>query len=135
MSKPSPKPSIYEYATDESNPALANSAVARCVADWKDTISSLSDAGVYEHHISRRAAEAFCTAIPPLTDSSSIADFIACVAHGMLIGAIDPKNGSKLLYAAQVASAAIRTCPAPIKEVQPRAGTTEKADEGAKAAA
>lgn len=40
---------------------------------------------------------------PPLSGADNIRDFIACVAHGMLIAAIEGPAGARLLYAAQVA--------------------------------
>ena len=46
--------------------------------------------------------------MPDLSGYQDIRDFIACVAHGMLIGAIDAIEGPKLLYAAQVASGVLR---------------------------
>jgi hypothetical protein len=50
--------------------------------------------------------------MPPLLGAENIRDFIACVAHGMLIGVIENKDATKLLYAAQVAfSAQSRTEP------------------------
>jgi hypothetical protein len=44
--------------------------------------------------------------MPPLSTRASCRDFIACVAQGILLGAISEKDGGKLLYAAQVALAA-----------------------------
>lgn len=44
--------------------------------------------------------------MPPLSTRDSCRDFIACIAQGMLLGAIPEKEGGKLLYAAQVALAA-----------------------------
>jgi hypothetical protein len=41
--------------------------------------------------------------MPPLSGPENIRDFIACVAHAMLIGAILGPDGARLLYAAQVA--------------------------------
>ena len=45
--------------------------------------------------------------MPPLLGAENIRDFIACVAHGMLIGTIENKDATKLLYAAQVAYLAL----------------------------
>jgi hypothetical protein len=53
--------------------------------------------------------------MPPLSGYENIRDFIACVAHAMLIGAIQSEQGSKLLYAAQVALCTVRNQPAPSK--------------------
>ena len=41
--------------------------------------------------------------MPPLSTRDGCLDFIACVAQGILLGAICEKDSSKLLYAAQVA--------------------------------
>jgi hypothetical protein len=49
--------------------------------------------------------------MPPLSGYQSICDFIACVAHGMVIGAIGDTNGARLLHAAQVALTALRNQP------------------------
>jgi hypothetical protein len=54
----------------------------------------------------REAARAYRNAMPPLVGSRNIRDFIACAAHGMLIGAIDGAEGARFLYAARVASTA-----------------------------
>jgi hypothetical protein len=43
--------------------------------------------------------------MPPLTGSRNVRNFIACTAYGILLGAIDHKEASKLLDAAQVAPA------------------------------
>jgi hypothetical protein len=64
---------------------------------------------------SRDAAPAYRRAMPPLSGQKNIPDFIACVAHGMLIGAIDGKDGTKLLYAAQVTLATLRRESSPPK--------------------
>jgi hypothetical protein len=52
-----------------------------------------------------KAGEAYRALLPPLTTRENCRDFIACVAQGILLGAIADKNSGKLLYAAQVALA------------------------------
>ncbi len=47
--------------------------------------------------------DAYRKAMPPLSGLGNIRDFIACVAHGMLIRAIDESQGARLLYAAHIA--------------------------------
>jgi hypothetical protein len=61
---------------------------------------------------SLQGAEAYRKVLPPLSGHQNICDFIACVAHGMLIEAISGADGSRLLYAAQVANSTIRSQPA-----------------------
>jgi hypothetical protein len=88
--------------------AFANPAVARC-CDARERVykaQRAKSAGRVD------AAHAYRSALPPLSGSESIRDFIACVAHGMFTGAIEGNDGSKLLYAAQVAFTAVRRQPA-----------------------
>jgi hypothetical protein len=49
---------------------------------------------------------AFCAALPKLAGASNIRDFIACVTHGMAMSIIPSNEGTRLLYAAQVAHTA-----------------------------
>lgn len=98
--------SVTAYAVDESNPSFANPAVARCCKAWKETFHESIEGGNPDAFAVGHAAEAFRATMPPLSTRDSCRDFIACVAHGMLLGAISEKDGGKLLYAAQVALAA-----------------------------
>ena len=93
-------------APPDSSPALENAAVAHCCEVWELTRREARDAG-NSVIVSRVAAhKAFQKSLPPLTGLENIQNFIACVAHGMLIGAILSSDGARLLYAAQVAMAA-----------------------------
>ena len=98
-------------AAEEPTAGQENPAVARCMAAWarayKANIKNEFDA-------SRAAAQAYRDAMPRLYGYENICNFIACVAHGILIGAIDKKNDTKLLYAAQVALSSVHR-PAPHK--------------------
>ena len=93
-------------AVDKSNPSFSNPAVAHCTKAWKKTFRAETDAGLNEVSAAYRAAEAYRAAMPALSTRESCRDFIACVAQGILLGAIAEKHGGKLLYAAQVALAA-----------------------------
>ena len=92
------------YALSKSNPALQNPAVARCCKAWKRVYRA--EGAEDEYDAPRKAAEAYRAALPPLTSRENCRDFIACVAQGMLLGAIAEKDGGKLLYAAQIALSA-----------------------------
>ncbi len=111
MSKPTPPPYIFGIAGKTSNPALANPAVAHCCEAWQRTARSLAAEGEWQPGILKNAAAAYRSALPPLTGPESVSDFVACVTHGMSIGAIDPKDATKYLYAAQVAFAVVRNQP------------------------
>jgi hypothetical protein len=91
---------------DPSNPAFANAAVSRCAHAHASVIQAAVSQGRERWQYSGDAKAAYCNAMPPLSGSRNIRDFIACTAHAMLIDAIDGREGARLLYAAQVAYSA-----------------------------
>jgi hypothetical protein len=96
---------------NESNPVSANPAVARCMNAWTLTYEKEKTKRKGDFDASLTAEKAYREAMPPLSGYENIRDFIACVAHAMLIGAILDDKGTKLLYAAQVALSALRRQP------------------------
>jgi len=102
-----PKPLL---AADRALPALDNPAVARCCMAWKEAIEA--DQAEHGKAYPRDSRHVYCQALPSLTGYHSICDFIACVGHGLLLGAFDEKTASKLLYAAQIAMSALNHSPA-----------------------
>ena len=82
------------------------SAIARCSAARNQARSDALARSQSRYTADEAGAKAFRRAMPPLLGADNIRDFIACVAHGMLIGVIENKDATKLLYAAQVAFAA-----------------------------
>jgi hypothetical protein len=97
----------------EQSPALVNDAVARCCAAWEPAFTAERAKGRSPSHAADEAGSAYLNAMPPLCGYENIQDFIACAAHGIILGAIDEKRGSRLLYAAQIALAAFRAEPKP----------------------
>jgi hypothetical protein len=85
--------------------ASLNPAIARCCEAWTQTFDDRTAMGLSspEYH----AHKSYRQAMPPLSGAENIRDFIACTAHGMLIGAIASDDGARLLYAAQVARGAL----------------------------
>jgi hypothetical protein len=82
-----------------------NSAVQRCVTAWRQALAFKKvtdpfEPGVWSHDY---AGQAYRNAMPWLSTPDNVDAFIACVAHGLAIGAIDRRDATKLLYAAQVA--------------------------------
>jgi hypothetical protein len=64
----------------------------------------------------RRAREAdigctYLEAMPPLCGHENICEFIACLAHGMLIHVIEGAESTRLLYAAQVVHSTVKSTP------------------------
>jgi hypothetical protein len=93
-------------ATDESKGTARNAAVEHCVAEWTRVYRTERAKGEGSVFASTTASVSYRAAMPSLIGSDNIRDFIACVARGVLLGAIDSKDSSKLLYAAQVALSA-----------------------------
>jgi hypothetical protein len=106
---------------------MANPAVARCVQAY----NSAYDASLQEPENNHRDAEragklAYRQSLPPLIGRRNIRDFTACIAHGMLLQVIDTVEGTRILYAAQVAANTRNTQPARTQKKTQK--STEKRD-------
>jgi hypothetical protein len=84
-------------------PSFANAAVAHCCKAWKKAFRAAINDDLPDYKAANKAGETYRATMPPLSTSDGCLDFIACVAQGILLGAISEKESSKLLYAAQVA--------------------------------
>ena len=90
-------------------------ALKRCRDAWQrayDAVYAESIKGGEDEQDSieeaqQTASMAYCSALPVLFDQDGIRNFISCVAHGVLIRAIDEDVSGRLLYAAQVAITAL----------------------------
>jgi len=92
-------------------PSLKNPAVALCTEAWEKILRATAQTTGNLYTAERCAAKAYRLCLPPLSSSQEIRDFIACVGYGVLLGAIKAENGTKLIYAAQVALSAVpRDC-------------------------
>ncbi len=91
----------------ESNPA-----VFRCCEAWREAFQFALDNRDEEDEDPDMAAvdagAAYREALPPLDGIRNLRDFIACITHGCMIGAIDGSDYSRLLYAVQVMNATRR---------------------------
>ncbi len=94
------------------SPAVQNPAVALCRDAYKRAWNAAKAKRKGEVFAAIDARKAYRDALPPLSGQENIRDFIACIAHGMLIGAIGGSDAARLLYAAQVAHSALRNQPA-----------------------
>jgi hypothetical protein len=97
------------------HPVSANPAIVRCCEAWSRGFQTEMTKSKNKVFASLTADNAYRNAMPPLSGRENIRDFVACTAHGMLIGAIRESKGRNLLYAAQIALAAFRPDPAPCK--------------------
>jgi hypothetical protein len=95
--------SVTGDAVDKSSPSFANPAVAHCCKAWKKAFRAARNADESDLEALHQAGQIYRESMPPLSTRDGCLDFIACVAQGILLGAISEKQSSKLLYAAQVA--------------------------------
>jgi hypothetical protein len=87
----------------KSGPAASNPAIAACCIAFVRTFRIVLEKEKSNYEAKDAAAVSFCAALPPLAGTDNVRDFVACVAHGVLLHVIDEKRASRLLYAAQVA--------------------------------
>ena len=99
---------------EKSNPNPTNQAVEACCKAHSRALKIAKKQGESKSFAADQAEKAFRKAMPLLSGSQNIRDFIACVVRGMLIEAIPSPVGARLLYAAQLASA-VRAQPTPPK--------------------
>src|ERR1700760_4563432 len=109
-------PKILPYLSEpcappDSSPAIENTAIAHCCEVWELTRRQALNTGSSMVFARVAAHRAYQKALPPLAGQENIQNFIACVAHGMLIGAFLSEDGARLLYAAQVALTAAHKRP------------------------
>jgi hypothetical protein len=108
MTSPTPSP-IATSPEDGPAPARENPCVARCCNAWERAYQATAAGGKSDYFCRIDAAVAYRNSMPSLSGFDSARDFVACVAHGLLIGAIPAEQATKLLYAAQVALSTHRT--------------------------
>jgi len=98
--------------------------VKRCCEAWNRALA-LAQAEQLETYKARKsAAQAYRLAMPFLCGQDNIRGFIAAVAQGMLLEVFDEKEGTKLVYVAQVALSALpRPARAPVGRPRKNAET------------
>jgi len=81
----------------------AAKAVAHCKAEWQRAYDLAHDKGLPAQKAVRMASVAYKLALPTMDTLPAIRAAIACIAHGVSLEVFDGRDGSQLLYAAQVA--------------------------------
>ena len=95
---------VPKLGEESSAPVSSIPSVARCCDAGTRAYRTALAKERNRFEASKVASEAYRLAMPPLVGAENIRDFIACVAHGILIGVIGGNDGARLLYAAQVAA-------------------------------
>ena len=110
MMKPIP-PASQDPANppDPAEPvATGNLAAAQCAQVYQQTYEDARLKGANTIQAKDRAARKYRAAMPAPSGREGIRDFIACIAYGVLIGAVSTRESTALLYAAQIAQGALR---------------------------
>jgi hypothetical protein len=98
-------------------PSNPKAALRRCCAAWQRAfdayMATKKGDNIDRMFATGPASEAYCNAMPMLVGYEGVRDFLACAAHGILIGAIPQDRAGQLLYAAQVALATLHHAPKP----------------------
>jgi len=94
-------------------PSTPKAALRRCCSAWQRAFDAFMDKCNGDNPIdnifaAKDASVAYCNAMPMLAGQDGVRDFLACVAHGILIGAIPKEKSGHLLAAARVTLAAIQ---------------------------
>ena len=117
LAAPAPQPASAPAPKLRPDSADARPALKRCLAAWRRSFNAYMESSdgdstdkIFAAH---EADKAYCNAMPLLSSYESIRDFIACTAHGILIGAIPPQKSGHILYAAQVALSTLQCEPKP----------------------
>ncbi|MGD0734967.1 MAG: hypothetical protein ABR976_07455 [Terracidiphilus sp.] len=94
--------SSLNSTTEQEHPSN-NPSVARCCQAYNARYKVVL--AMKEHAVTARAEarQAYREAMPPLSSPQNISNFVACVAHAILIEAINGSDGARLLSAAQTA--------------------------------
>ena len=108
-----PTPATEEKDTTEPD----NPSFYHCLDSYMRAFKRAKRQGRDHSAAIKIANKAYSSAIPLLSSNDNIDDFVACVAHGMLLELISGPDGARLLYAAQVASG-LRKQPTPPKSAQ-----------------
>jgi hypothetical protein len=78
-------------------------AVQICQHEWQQAYDLAQEKGLNAARSLRFATVAYKLAMPVMDSLPSIRAAIACIAHGITLEVFDGRDGSQLLYAAQVA--------------------------------
>ena len=97
-------------------PANSKAAIRRCVAAWESLYAeymSVPEKNILQSFAELEAGKAYCHAMPMLDGYNGVREFIACAAHGILIGAIPLEMRGHILYSARVALSIVQNEPEP----------------------
>ena len=88
---------------------LAARAVAKCQDEYHHAYAIAKEKGLAPAKALRMAAVSYKLAMPRMESLNAIRAAIACIAQGIALEVFDGRDGSQLLYAAQVAMSTLKS--------------------------
>lgn len=101
--------SIHAAAPPRDRTSRTNKALAHCKDEWQRAYDLAGQKGLPAPKALRMASVAYKLAMPKMDSLPTIRAAIACIAQGIALEVFDGRDGSQLLYAAQVALAVHHT--------------------------
>ena len=83
-------------------------ALTHCKAEWTHAYELAQSKGLTAAKALRMASVAYKLAMPKMDSLPTIRAAIACIAQGITLEVFDGRDGSQLLYAAQVALSVLK---------------------------
>ena len=83
-------------------------ALDHCKTEWSRAYSVAQEKGLAGSKALRMASVAYKLAMPKMDSLPTIRASIACIAQGITLEVFDGRDGSQLLYAAQVALSVLK---------------------------
>lgn len=108
------EPTLYIHAEATNPPprdrtSRIEKAVNLCKAEWNQAYQVGKENGLQATKALRMASVAYKLAMPKMDSLPAIRAAIACIAQGIALEVFDGRDGSQLLYAAQVALSILKS--------------------------
>lgn len=94
---------IQAVAPPRDRTSRTTKALEHCKAEWTRAYELTKAKGLAAPKAARMASMAYKLAMPKMDNLPAIRAAIACIAQGITLEVFDGRDGSQLLYAAQVA--------------------------------
>lgn len=92
-----------QAAPPRDRTSRTDKALTICKAEWTRAYTLAQEKGLSANKALRMASVAYKLAMPKMDSLPTIRAAISCIAQGITLEVFDGRDGSQLLYAAQVA--------------------------------
>ncbi len=99
---------IHAVDVPRDRTPVSERAMNACKAAWEEAYKVAQEKGLPAAKALRHAQIGYKLALPKMDSLPSIRAAIACIAQGIALEVFDGRDGSQLLYAAQVALSLVR---------------------------